>query len=255
VATYYNTKIINDGLVLCLDFANTKNYSGSGTSATSSVSNNNFTLLDSAYYTYSNGTVQFTRTTAPTAKDGGGCFATLSGNLAVLNFLYNDHTWEVWFRIDDINPGNYDVTEPWSTLNLYSGYHAGFFYSATSMQYQIWDGITASRSCLSWTLGTSGTQIVQGNWYQIVAVRNGTTFTPYLNGVQLGSSFTVSMSSTGVLTSNNFCFGKSQDLPAGTGNYLYYGKNTISNAKLYNRALSANEVTQNFNALRGRFGI
>jgi hypothetical protein len=29
----------------------------------------------------------------------------------------------------------------------------------------------------------------------------------------------------------------------------------ISNAQLYNRALSTAELTQNFNAIRGRYGI
>jgi hypothetical protein len=34
-----------------------------------------------------------------------------------------------------------------------------------------------------------------------------------------------------------------------------YFRGNISNAKIYNRALSQSEVTQNFNALRGRYGI
>lgn len=255
MALAHSPKIITNGLLLSIDFANTKNYPGTGSIISPTVSNNTLTLLNNSYYTYSNGTVQFTRTTAPAAKDGGGAIGTLSGNLAVSNFLYNDHTWEVWFRIDDVTGGNYDGTEPWSTLNLYSGYHAGFMYSSTAMYYLIWDGITTGRTCLQWTLGTSGTQIIQGNWYQIVAVRSGTTFTPYLNGVQLGTSFTVSLSATGIGTSNNFCFGKSQNLAAGAGSYLYYGKNTIGNTKLYNKSLTGTEVNQNFNALRGRYGL
>jgi hypothetical protein len=34
-----------------------------------------------------------------------------------------------------------------------------------------------------------------------------------------------------------------------------YYRGNISNFKIYNRALTAAEVQQNFNALRGRFGI
>jgi len=53
-------------------------------------------------------------------------------------------------------------------------------------------------------------------------------------------------------------------LDAGSNNLTigesYYGSNVLFNGKLsvasiYNRALSASEIKQNFNALRGRFGI
>ena len=37
------------------------------------------------------------------------------------------------------------------------------------------------------------------------------------------------------------------------GGYKIYGK--IPTMKVYNRALTATEVAQNFNALKGRFGI
>lgn len=255
MALIHSPSIATSSLLLSVDFDNTKNYIGSGSAASSSVTSNAFTLNNAAYYAFSNGTMQFTRTTSPTAKEGGGMIGVVGGSLASATFMYNDHTWEVWFRIDDITPGAYDGTEGYSTLNLYSGYHMGFMYTATTMQYIIWDGITTTRAPLSWTVGTTGAQINQGNWYQIVAVRNGGIFIPYINGVQLGTSTSVSASSTGVLTSNNLCIGKSQNLAAGTGNYLYYANNTISNYKLYNTALTANQIRQNFNALRGRFGI
>jgi hypothetical protein len=41
---------------------------------------------------------------------------------------------------------------------------------------------------------------------------------------------------------------------ASSGNQLYLPGN-ISIARLYDRALSAAEIAQNFNALRGRYGI
>ena len=37
--------------------------------------------------------------------------------------------------------------------------------------------------------------------------------------------------------------------------YIQYETGKISNTKIYNKALSAAEVSQNFNALRGRYGI
>jgi hypothetical protein len=35
----------------------------------------------------------------------------------------------------------------------------------------------------------------------------------------------------------------------------WYSKGNIAQASIYNRALSSAEVSQNFNALRGRFGV
>ena len=47
MATNYNPKIVTDGLVLCLDAANTKSYSGSGTTWTDiSGKSNNGTLTN-----------------------------------------------------------------------------------------------------------------------------------------------------------------------------------------------------------------
>jgi hypothetical protein len=37
--------------------------------------------------------------------------------------------------------------------------------------------------------------------------------------------------------------------------YSQYGDIIISNAKIYNRALSASEIIQNYNATKGRFGL
>jgi len=210
---------------------------------------------NNAYYiNTTNSYMQFTRTSA-IPKDGGGCFVGTSGPLSVTNFLYNDHTWEVWFRIDDRNPGGYgDVTEGSSTLALYSGYHAGFMYTATVMSYIIWNG-AAGPTCASWTLGDTGAQINQGSWYQIVVTRSGNVFTPYINGSPLGSGSTTVTSVSGVFTSNQLWLGKTQNVAPGASVYLLYSKNSVANMKMYNRTLSAPEISQNFNALRGRFGI
>jgi hypothetical protein len=40
-----------------------------------------------------------------------------------------------------------------------------------------------------------------------------------------------------------------------TGNGGDFTQGSIASVQLYNRALSAQEISQNFNATRGRFGI
>lgn len=214
---------------------------------------------NNAYYINSTSSfMQFTRSAAA-PKDGGGATVGTSGSLTAANFLYNDHTWEIWFRIDNIQPGyssyGNDPEEQYSALANYQGYHSGFQYTASVMYYYIWNGVSTLPTCAYWTVGTSGAQINQGTWYQMVVTRLGNVFTPYINGAPLGTGSTTVTSATGIGTTNNLWLGKTQNLAAGAGDYLYYSFCSVSNMKMYNRALAPSEIAQNFQALRGRFGI
>ncbi len=228
-----------------------------GNIATDTITTSNFTFHGDGYWSHANGGLTFERTTHPAEKYGGGCRLTTAGNLTASNFLYKNHTWEIWFRINDRNPGAYGNTsiEGVSNLAVYRGYHAGFWYNSTALTYQFWNGISSSPVCASWTVGTSGAQINEGSWAQVVVTRSGNVFTPYVNGVQLGTGSTNSPSNTAIETSNELWLGKTAALAANTGQYLFYSRNTIGNMKMYTRALSAYEVEQNFNALRGRYGL
>lgn len=83
-------------------------------------------------------------------------------------------------------------------------------------------------------------------WYQIACTIAGNTAKIYLNSVEDGTStvaFTIG------LWTGTSAIGRRGGLSQ------RYFPGTISNVQLYNRALSAAEIKQNFNALRGRFGI
>ena len=55
MATKYNPKIVTDNLVLCLDAANTKSYSGTGDTWTDMMGTNNGTLTNSPTFSSDNG--------------------------------------------------------------------------------------------------------------------------------------------------------------------------------------------------------
>lgn len=230
------------------------------TVARDTISTYSPTLSNTAYHNYnSNGTFTFARSTAPNLKDGGGLFDSTVRNITASSFLYNDHTWEVWFKIDDINPGGYDVTEGFSALSVFTGYHQGFTYSSSLMVYSVWDSdgvtITIYNPC-SWTVGTSNAQILQGQWYQIVVTNSNKTFTPYLNGVQLGTSSTVpNLRYNATVNGSTIGIGKAYTAAAGAFSYLGYSRSTFGGMKMYNRTLTAEEIRQNFNASRGRYGL
>jgi hypothetical protein len=74
----------------------------------------------------------------------------------------------------------------------------------------------------------------------------------------------VSNGSTSDLYVNDVYAGSVGHAPSGWGNYFDIGmivqtgeyfKGSIASTQIYNRALSAAEVAQNFNAFRGRYGI
>jgi hypothetical protein len=246
-----------DGLQLERGNTATEFNSRRNTNGTSGLLTNNttYTIRNPNYTSVSNGAITFSRaaSTANKLTAGGGIYSSaLSGPLAVSNFLYNNFTWEVWFKINDVNASNYDFTEDNGFLAAYPGFHSGFLYNFERMAFFIWNGTSNPVECATWTVGTSGAQINQGNWYQVVVTRSGNVFTPYVNGVQTGTGSTSSPSSSGIIVSDTVAIGAA---PEGYADYNYYTKMDFSNMKMYNRALSAAEVSNNFNSLRLRFGL
>jgi hypothetical protein len=196
--------------------------------------------------------IKFTRSNFP--KYGGGARMLTTGPLAVNTFMYNDHTWEVWIRIDDTSASFADATETASVIAVFNGYHQGFTYWPTYASYVIWDGSTVSREVVVWPIGST---LLQGSWYQLVVTRSANTFTGYVNGAVNGfvnNSFTFSSSS---LSSNALNLGNANGglAPAGVGPYSFNSKNTFGGMRMYNRALTAAEVNINFQSSRNKFGI
>ena len=94
---------------------------------------------------------------------------------------------------------------------------------------------------------TTGANVFDGNWHFVGATYDGAgTLITYVDGVQDNISTGRTYSTTG---QNNF-IGKSHH----TGSDAYWNGN-IAQTQIHNRALTASEIQQNFNANRGRFGI
>jgi hypothetical protein len=246
---------VTNGLQLHLDAGNTSSYSGSGSTWTDLSGNGrNFTLVNSSYYAFDSaneGSIRLTRTLPPTAETGGYAEHTGSGALAVTTYLYNNHTTEIWARINDRNPTNHTVNETQSALFVYRGWHSMFYYGSSALTYTVYDGASTARDAVGLSIGTSGTDIIQGTWFNVVVTRNGNIFSTYINGVLKGS-ITLITSSSGVNTTNSIRIGMAN--PSGE-DFSWHADANVSCARMYNIALTASEVAQNFNALRGRYGI
>ena len=95
------------------------------------------------------------------------------------------------------------------------------------------------------TYHTDAPALSLNQWYMLTGVQ-GTTLDIYTNGVLQKSIAT----NVNVATGNTISVGNFQD-----GSPSRYWNGNVAAATLYNRALTAAEILQNFNALRRRFGL
>jgi hypothetical protein len=259
MALAHSPKIITDNLALLIDFGNIKSYSGSGTNVNDLVGSTNFTLVNPSYYSY-DGTsmsLDIDRTNYPTAETGGYIEKVgTTGGLTALNYLHNDHTTEIWFKADNRDPydpsntsGQYETN---SGLVLFNGFHSGWYFSTSAYAYSIWGNDGTSNQVDSWNF--SDTE--EGVWTQLVAVRNGSNIKLYKNGIEkLTDTINASLLAANVSTpsANNIRIGTATGYTPGS--FTWFSDITFSNLRMYKKALTASEIEQNFNALRGRFSI
>lgn len=149
------------------------------------------------------------------------------------------HTVENWFKLDAVVAGNLYNFIGASVIDYHSWYWCVF-----QSKLAIWN-----RSPGAWYYGS--TTIQPNTWYQAVMVTNdaGTGIQFYLNGVAEGgthASYSFNSSYSGLKIGY---LGRGD---SANGRYLY---GSMSVTKVYSRALTANEVRSNFQALRGRYGI
>lgn len=199
---------------------------------------NTGTLTNGPVFTLGNGgSLSFDYTTSQ--------YITFS-NVSSLHFLNRSpYTLEAWVY-PTRNPGANNWTGIFDRESTFNGnrdgYNIYFLGSAGADTY-----FTTERFVAGTVVAPSVTlnqTVSVNNWSYIVATYDGTTLTLYRNSSSVGTPAT----STGNITNT------SKALTIGVRGGNYFG-GRISNAKIYNRALTAAEIQQNFNATRSRYGI
>lgn len=101
----------------------------------------------------------------------------------------------------------------------------------------------------TWLFQPGTTTLSSNTWYNFTMVYNydSSLWIGYINGMQ-----EFSVAKTGTVASSSF-YGYVGYTPQGGEQSNFFGQ--IAAVQYYNRALSATEVTQNFEAVRGRYGI
>ena len=222
---------ISDGLQLYLDAGQTASYPGSGTTWTDLSGNGkNYTLTNGPTYSSSNGGII-------TFAGASSQYAT-SATTLFNSTTFNTYTMNLWAY--PTGAGNFVSVLGQATINTGYHYSAIEISAAGVIKFGQWIGSMA-------TIATS-TQSLNA-WYNLVITYNGTTATAYVNGVSVGST-NIIWSSPGA---NTFMALMAIDTTnMGTG---AYASGSLGAFMVYNRGLTADEVTTNFNALRSRYGI
>ena len=220
----YYGGIVTNGLVLALDAAKKDSYPGSGTVWRDISGNGN------------NGTL----TNGPTFNSGNGGSIVFDGvdDYVLCNPISTSlnanvgATLGLWCKV---SVGETQaILLSYLTLNTNNGFRL-----------QVYNG------SLTFTLGavadySTGINISDNTWKYITSTSSGNTTRVYINGVLRS---TITMGTMVGVTLDTYILAKN-----GHAN-TYYLNGTIGQVQSYNRALTAQEVSQNFNATRARFGI
>lgn len=221
-----NAPIVTDGLVFYVDAGNSNSYPGSGTTWSDLAGSDDATLQNGASYDSAYGGVM--------ELDGTDDY--IQADVAATTD--SSFTYNFWFNTKDIDGQN---SRNWLISNRNNG-GFGAFVTHTSSAWEYTVGKVA--------LYPVSDSISTNTIYNACFVIDGTTFTMYVDGALVGST-TITATRTdsgqeeamiGVVTETD------GTVRAGSQSDL-----SVYSLGYYDRALSASEVLQNYNALKNRF--
>ncbi len=249
----YNSRIVTDGLVLALDAGNTKSYPGtgeywfdlSGNSNTATRTNNagyggQVTYNSAGYFDYS--------MNSPAVTAG----ATLGNGFYMSSVIVpttGGFSLSAFIRRNTSVKAAGDRETIFSNTGGADGWRFGI-YDTGAIYYLI--GGAAGAGYQEGSLG--GNNLMNGNWHMMTAVFDRAAvfgsyaIYGYIDGVASGS-VTITAGASG-----NSAFPSSAP-GVGYGGCCDVFAGQVAQVLAYSKVLTAAEVSQNFNALRGRYGI
>lgn len=236
MAISYNPKIVTNGLVGLWDAGNVKSFPGSGTTwkdltgqsdailaaspAFNSISPANFVFTGS-----SAAWIPYVASQAPTAAISFGAWV-YSPNWGGVTGTYK--------ILSKTEAGGYAL----GTNDGYSGLHCNIWITTTG-----WYRIGVPVSSLS------------NGWHHVVITFDGKFMKIYIDGILINTGDVGTATTISYAYANNLVIGAE----ATSGNSAGYSgqqwPGNIAQAFVYNISLSNDQVIQNFNASRGRFGL
>lgn len=241
MAFAYSPKIVTDGLVLYLDAANPYSYVSGSTvwndlsknQLTSSVTYTNLPTYTSSY----GGGISFNGVATNLITSTG---YTLSKN--VLNFGLGDYTVDISLTVSrSFGSGYQPIISAGNNLTVPTGSAVGVFVNGNSGNINMYNNIGVLSTGIPYT---NGQPLV------VTFVKTSTLLKAYKNGNYIGAVSGVYFTSS--LLDGDIILG-TYSAPSVVSNQLFVG--SIHTVKAYSKALSDEEILQNYNATKGRFGL
>jgi hypothetical protein len=239
-------KIVTDGLVLALDAGSKKSYAGSGTTWKDLSGNgNNGTLVNGPTFDSGNG--------GSIVFDGGNDYISLGSSLSSINTT--TLSIEFVFKCTD-SDGSYNPIFSWHTAQNNHGYISlGNFTGAWPNESISIYMRNSNTDYLSFAYTNGHSFYQDSQFHHAVFILKTNSYKIYVDGVEktLNGTFRNGSTSTTMLT-NMFNLETSPTAEIGVGSsFSQYFKGEIPILKIYNRALTAEEILQNYNATKSRF--
>ena len=229
MAFNYSPKIVTDGLVLYLDAGNSLSYPGSGTTWTDlSRSMLSGSLVNGPTYSSANlGSIVF---------DGNNDYIDLGNpNLYKFTTNFSISAWALYSQIK-IN---------WPAIIAKGDYAYRISANVDGTKFHF--GINNSPTTSIFFDSTINFEL--NKWYYITLTFTNIKLTGYVNGIESGNASFASPTS---------CYNNPYNVRLGSNEQGAGGRNwpgRISGVQFYNRVLSAEEILQNYNATKTRFGL
>jgi hypothetical protein len=235
----YYGNIVKDGLILNLDAAKKDSYAGSGTVWRDTSGNGNSGSLvngptfsrDNGGSIVFNGSNQYVSSSVGTTLDIGTSVSV---------------TLSCWIKYTTSATNYTGLVCKATSANPMTGFQMLLYTNRLSCE--LASAGTVFIGPLTGLLGT--TTLNTGQWFNTVLTINRSTNTvsAYVNGVLESSQTNASVSTSNLTNTSNLliCTERSS---------TFFLNGSVSNVQVYNRALGAAEVTQNYNALKSRYGL
>jgi hypothetical protein len=224
--------IVTSGLTLNLDAGSVISYPTTGTTWYD-ITGNNYNVTLNNGPTFSN-----SGTSSSIVFDGTDDYGIIPYNSA---WNYNNNiTLEAWVMVTSNTNWYQGIFGPFSLTPAYNGFN--FSVNAGTNKFAFLVGGNGGAAYYV----QQNTQYSLNTWYHLVGVINNGTSRLYVNGILQNDSTSMTVAPP----VGPFMLGKFYD---GINDFYFGGR--IANGKFYNRVLSQSEITQNYNALKGRYGL
>ena len=208
-------RIVTDGLIFDLDAAVSRAYSGSGLTAFGLVGGIGATLVNGVGFTSTN--------SGSFVFDGTNDYIDTQ-----TSFIPTRYTVFAWFMLHTQSVSRFQI--------IYESGYAQIFLSSQSISFWYKN---SSPYWLPYDINLSF-----NTWYQVCVVNDSNLKSVYLNG-NFGSS---------VSDSSNYQPNDTVQIGSNQGN-IEFLNGKIGQFITYNRALTAQEIRQNYNATKKRYGL